>query len=168
MAVIVSMDSKGTQPHIYMYFDLLPLLIQALANAFLITKLCFIQIFKCISIDLSKVVLKFFPAPLFPKCFPWWYPSYPSWFLCLTGVLCRIVSSNRSLGNVLGSLYIFSGRKWYFSREWASWVSELLPFCFYTSCSELLFYNPFLSKAVYLKSNSFSCKNTLYFVSGRL
>lgn len=43
MAVIVSMDSKGTQPHIYMYFDLLPLLIQALANAFLITKLCFFQ-----------------------------------------------------------------------------------------------------------------------------
>ena len=61
MAVIVSMDIKGTQPHIYMYFDLLSLLIQALANAFLITKLCFIQIFKCLSIDLSKVVLKFFP-----------------------------------------------------------------------------------------------------------
>ena len=39
MAVIVSMDSKGTQPHIYMYFDFLSLLIPALANAFLIRKL---------------------------------------------------------------------------------------------------------------------------------
>lgn len=67
--MIVSMDIKGTQPHIYMYFDLLSLLIQALANAFLITKLCFYSNFEMSFHRFEQSCLKILP-PCFQSAFP--------------------------------------------------------------------------------------------------
>lgn len=61
---------------------------------------------------MNKVVLWFFTSPLFPRWFPFLCVNYPSWFVYLIRLLCRIVSSNRSLGDMFSNLCSFVYHLW--------------------------------------------------------